>query len=317
MVRIVGRVVMWMLAVVAVVAATLVAGVYLVPEAAMDLSQKAMRRYAGLTRSEIDAGGLHFVYLEGGSGEPLVLLHGFGGDKDHFVGLAGRLSPSYRVILPDIPGFGESTRSPDLTYTIDEQVVRLHVFLQALGLSKLAIGGNSMGGWLAGAYAARYPHEVTSLWLLDPAGVASAPQSEMLQRITSAPVGGQSPMVPATVEDLESMLVLATAKPMYIPRPFLQVMVDRASANRTVQEKIVRESLASTPLEDRVQGLQTPTLIAWGDLDRACHVDGAAILHARMPRSKVSIMKGIGHVPMMEAPEWTVSDYRAFRSALP
>jgi pimeloyl-ACP methyl ester carboxylesterase len=83
--------------------------VYLSPERATRFVVDAERQRSGLVRKEIDLpGGLHFVYLDGGQGEPLMLLHGFGANKDNFVRVARFLTPHYRVIVPDEIGFGDA-----------------------------------------------------------------------------------------------------------------------------------------------------------------------------------------------------------------
>ena len=73
-------------------------------------------------------------YLEGGQGEPLVLIHGFSADKDNFTRVARFLTPHYRVICPDLPGFGDATRDPSARHGIADQVTRLKAFLGALGI---------------------------------------------------------------------------------------------------------------------------------------------------------------------------------------
>jgi pimeloyl-ACP methyl ester carboxylesterase len=152
--------------------------VYLAPENALQLLLNVQRVQAGLDRKEIQlADSLRYVYLEGGKGEPLMLLHGFGADKDNFTPVAGYLTKHYRVIIPDLIGFGESTHPVDADYSPPEQAKRLWAFAHALGVTSMHLGGSSMGGHIAMTYAALYPEEVKSLWLLDPGGVWSAPKS--------------------------------------------------------------------------------------------------------------------------------------------
>ena len=153
-------------------AAGLISAVYLAPEAATRFFIDMERSRSGLVKKEIDLpGGLHYVYLEGGHGEPLLLLHGFGANKDNFVRVARFLTPHYRVIIPDHIGFGESAHPQLADYAPPAQAERLHAFAQALGIKRLHLGGNSMGGQIALTYAAAYRQEVASLWVLDPAGV--------------------------------------------------------------------------------------------------------------------------------------------------
>ncbi|MCX5849853.1 MAG: alpha/beta fold hydrolase [Deltaproteobacteria bacterium] len=98
---------------------------YLAPEKAAKLAIDMERKRSGLTLKEINLPGeLHYVYLEGGKGEPLVLLHGFGANKDNFIRVARFLTPHYRVIIPDHIGFGESGHPQDADYSAGVQAVR-------------------------------------------------------------------------------------------------------------------------------------------------------------------------------------------------
>src|SRR5438132_7316497 len=154
--------------------------VYLAPETVTHLAVTGERHRSGLVRKTIDLpGGLNCVYLEVGQDEPLLLLHGFGADKDNFTRVARYLTPHYRVIVPDLVGFGESAHRADVDYHYAAQAERLRAFVQALGLSRIDLGGNSMGGGIAMSYAAQHPTEVASLWLSDCAGIAAAPPGEL------------------------------------------------------------------------------------------------------------------------------------------
>jgi pimeloyl-ACP methyl ester carboxylesterase len=101
---------------------------------------------SGLTRKEIEIpGGLRYVYLEGGRGEPLLLLHGFGANKDNFTPIARYLTPHFRVIAPDHIGFGESSHPQDAEYAAPAQAERLRLFMQALGIPRFHLGGSQWG----------------------------------------------------------------------------------------------------------------------------------------------------------------------------
>src|ERR1700710_1777563 len=116
--------------------AALLAGCDSMGPSLKDTAYAMERSRAGLVRKEIAlADGTRMVYLEGGSGAPLVLVHGFGADKDNFTRVARYLTPHYRVIVPDLVGFGESTHRADVDYHYAAQARRLHAFTQALGLS--------------------------------------------------------------------------------------------------------------------------------------------------------------------------------------
>src|SRR5882724_5640851 len=131
------RIILWVVvAAIAIGALATVGFVYLAPERATRWAIDAERKRAGLARKQIDLpGGLHYVYLEGGQGEPLLLLHGFGADKDNFTRVARFLTPHYRVIAPDHIGFGESAHPQDADYAPIAQAERVRELARALGIA--------------------------------------------------------------------------------------------------------------------------------------------------------------------------------------
>lgn len=288
--------------------------VYLAPESATRLALDLERQRAGLVRKHIDLpGGLHYAYLEGGQGEPLMLLHGFGADKDNFTRVARFLTPHFRVIVPDQIGFGESAHPQQADYAPIAQAARMRALAQALGIQRLHLGGSSMGGHIALTYAALHPAEVRSLWLLDPAGVWSAPESELRKIVRQT---GKNPLMARSEDDFAGIFAFVMSDPPFIPRPMLNVMARERIQNFALEERMFKQ-LAADSVEARVTGLATPTLIVWGEQDRAIHVATAGVLHKLMPNSQVVLMPGIGHLPMIERPQQSAQDYLRFRAALP
>lgn len=286
---------------------------YLSPEQAVRRALQLERSLAGLQRREAALpDGLRVVYLEGGKGEPLVLLHGFGGNKDGFVRAAKYLTPRYRVVIPDLVGFGESSKPPKADYSPRAQAERLRAFAKELGIAKPHLGGNSMGGHIALTYAALHPNEVASLWLLAPGGVWSAPPSEMRKRIEA---GERNPLIVANEEEFAQLIGSLTAVPLPIPRRFLDVVAQERIRNRELESRILKQ-LAADSVEQRVRGLATPALIVWGAQDRVLHPGSAGILQMLLTRSEVLLMHGVGHVPMLEQPEKSALDYLQFRARL-
>ncbi len=115
------------------------------------------RKAAKLTVKSAVVGDHTIVYSEGGTGETIIMVHGFGGNKDNWLRFAKFFTPQYHVIIPDLPGYGESTRLEDARYNIMAQVERLNAFFKGLGISQFHMVGNSMGGNISGNYAAKYP----------------------------------------------------------------------------------------------------------------------------------------------------------------
>lgn len=285
--------------------------VYLAPESATRLFLSLERRQAGLERKEIDlADGTRYVYLEGGQGEPLMLLHGFGANKDSFDRVTKFLTPKYRVIVPDHIGFGESAHPPDADYSPAAQAERLHRLAGSLGIKEMHLGGSSMGGQIAMSYAALYRSEVKSLWLIDTAGIWSAPASEL--RITIEKTG-TNPLLIRTEDEFAGLFPWVMAEPPFIPRPIMNVLALERIRNFELEQRIFTQ-IASDSVEERIRGLDTPTLIVWGDKDRTIDVATTEVLRGLLPRSQVIIMPGIGHVPIIERPQQSADDYLKFRS---
>ncbi len=288
--------------------------VYLSPENATHFAVSAERSRSNLVRKEIDlAGGLHYVYLEGGQGEPLLLLHGFGADKDNFTRVARFLTPHYRVIIPDHIGFGESSHPQEADYAPPAQVERLRSLAQALGVKTLHLGGSSMGGQIAMDYAAHYPAEVRSLWLLDPAGVWSVPQSELRKIMEQT---GRNPLLARNEDEFAQIFSFVMSDPPFIPRPMLNVMAQQRIRNFSLEERIFKQ-ISTYSVEKEIAGMDIPALIVFGERDRAISPATAEDLHKLLPHSQVIIMQGLGHLPMLEKPEQSAKDYLRFRASWP
>jgi len=280
------------------------------PARVFDLAVRMQRRHSGLARKEIQVGDHRIAYLEGGHGAPLLLLHGFGAEKDHWTQIAQFLTPNYRVIAPDLPGFGESSRLESATYNLDAQLERIAGFTQALGLAHFHLGGNSMGGYFAAMYAARAPEQVLSLWLLAPAGVAEAEESELLRLVNR----GDNLLILDSEDKAKRLVHLLFTKPPFVPEGFAAVWRKRAMAVREFSAKIFGELFVNpVMLDERLPGLPTPALIVWGDDDRLLHVSGAAKLKAMLPNAELRVMPCMGHCPMLERPRETAADFLNFQ----
>jgi len=289
---------------------------FLFPGAVFRLLIAAERSAAGLTPHQIVADGWRISYLAGGKGDTLLLLHGFGANKDNWTRIGRFLTPRIRLIAPDLPGFGESDADPQADYSISAQVKRLKAFVAVLGLQSFHLGGSSMGGTIAAAYAATYPEEVKSLLLLAPGGVASAQPSEMFRLLEQ---GKPNPLVAESPQDYDALLDFVFVKRPFIPRAIKKHLARQAAAQAPTYRKIFQQLVNSrreSSLEAAVSGLAIPTLIVWGAGDRVLHVSGAAILAALMPEATAAIMDGVGHLPMIEKPEETARIYLRFMDRL-
>ena len=278
-----------------------------------DTAYSLERSRAGLARKEIAlADGTRIVYLEGGSGAPLVLVHGFGADKDNFTRVARHLTPHYRVIVPDLVGFGESSHRADLDYHYAAQASRVHDFTQALGLAHFHLGGNSMGGGIAMSLAAQHPQEVASLWLIDCAGISAAPPSELARIVTTTDT---NPLIITKESDFPAFLKFVMSDPPYIPGPVMDVMARERMANQPLERQVFQQ-IARDSVDESIRGLQTPALIVWGNEDRALSVGTVPVLKTLLPNAQAVVMAHVGHAPMIERPQQTADDYLRFREQI-
>ena len=138
--------------------------IFLCQAQCLNIVKKIERKASGLEQKSVEINGINIRYLEGGSGEPLVLIHGFGANKDNWTRIGKFLTPHFHVIAPDLTGFGESSKEPDGKYTIKDQAVFLKKFIEKIGIKSFHIGGNSMGGNIAGQYADLYQNDLKSLF---------------------------------------------------------------------------------------------------------------------------------------------------------
>jgi len=307
------QIIKWLAAGLVVVVISITAFIQFAPDAATQYAVNAERSRAGLTKHTVQLdNGLTYVYLEGGLGEPLLLLHGFNANKDNFTRIAGKLTSKYHVIIPDQIGFGESSHPDHVDYRNDAQAERLHELMVKLNIKQLHIGGNSMGGAIAVAYAARFGAEVESVWLLDPGGVSSAPATAMFKDYHQT---GKFALIAHTPKDYEMVYSLAMNKPPFVPKAMLDVFAKESIANAALEEQIIQQLMPDS-IEERAKMVKAPTLIVWGDHDKILDMAGAGILHKLITNSQVIIMKDIGHMPMLEDVSQTAKDYLAFRASL-
>jgi len=270
----------------------------------------SLRGLAGLSEKSIRVGKHTIVYLEGGRGESVLLLHGFGADKDNWNLFSQYVTKTYHVIAPDLPGFGESSKIWNDRYNIGAQVERVHAFAKEIGLTRFHLVGNSMGGLIAGVYAARYPDELFTLGLLDPAGVTEREPSQLSLELEK----GNNPLIVESVSDYDKLLDFTFVKPPSLPDPLKSHFAEMAVQSKDFNKKVFIEATPGNQLEVMMREIRAKTLILWGDTDRVLSVSSAWVLQKGIENSRVIIMKDCGHMPMIERPEETARYYLEFIS---
>ena len=283
------------------------------------------RGLSGLQEKTVDAAMHQVHYLDSGAPTspaapgsddvPVVLLHGIFAEKDHWVDFARPLTGTYRVVAPDLPGFGESTRHADQPYDYAAHTKRLGALLDALGIQRAHLAGNSMGGTMAALYAIEHPERVASVAFIGaPHGIRSPQPSTMDQLIDA----GRSPLVAYDAAAFDAMMAMVFEKRPFLPYPILWATEQEALRNAASNQRVWDAQLKDRYLLDaqvaRLQ--QPPTLALWGASDRVFDVSGAQALQTRLPNASVVTLPGIGHLPMMEAPGDTAQRYAEFLGSL-
>ncbi|MBI2569183.1 MAG: alpha/beta fold hydrolase [Candidatus Schekmanbacteria bacterium] len=286
------------------------------PEIYFGLFRCIERARAGLRGATIRVDGDEIAYLMAGdparpgSSPPIVMIHGFGGDKDNWTRFACHLPAAVLIVAPDLPGFGDSSKNPDQHYDVTSQAERLTHFLDALGLrTPVHLVGNSMGGHIAVKLTLLHPERVASLGLFAPGGVQSPVRSdaEVLRE------HGKEPLLVSSRGDFDRFLSLVFEEPPFIPRPVRRYFGEKAAEARPFNAKIWADvHQSSAPIAPQLAEIGVSALILWGDNDRVLHVSGADLFARGLRHSATVIMKHCGHLPMIERPEETAAHYLQF-----
>jgi pimeloyl-ACP methyl ester carboxylesterase len=227
--------------------------------------------------------------------ETLLLVHGFGDNKDSFLDLAAGLTDDYHIVALDLPGFGETAIRTDGDYDPSLYADVIVGFLDQLEIDTVHLVGYSMGGMLAAKVAARSPDRVGTLMLLAPGGLSGDQPSEMDQIIAQQQV---LPLVYRDRESFERLMQLNFHRSLDIPDFALRAVVaegrDRADLHEMIFDKLFNAAETSA-LEQEIATLQLPTLIIWGVEDRILHVSAADRWLQLNPDFRVVKLPAVGH----------------------
>jgi pimeloyl-ACP methyl ester carboxylesterase len=239
-------------------------------------------------------------------GLPLILMHGSNASLHTWEPWVAALKGQYRVITFDFPAHGLSGPVLSRDYSGDAYVRVTEKLVAHLGLRRFALGGNSMGGGIAWRYAVAHPEQVAALILVDASG-KPVPQG------SKPPLGfylARTPLLrdiaaiitPRSLMETsfkQSVSVQAIATPAMIDR-YWELL--RYPGNR--QATIDRFGSYSPPANtEKLRSLTMPALILWGAEDKLIPVSVAQWFSEMLPNARVTILDGVGHIPMEEAPE--------------
>ena len=259
---------------------------------------------AQLEKKSVQAGDTRWVYYEGGQGPTIVLLHGFAANKEVWLPVAPLLTAHFHVVIPDLPGWGESSRIPGASYNIDNQADRLNDFIQTLHLQHSVIVGHSMGGAIAGVYAAEHPQDVAELALVDSFGLQFKENAFAKQALSGKNIFDYNDRA-----GFLSANAWAFEQVPHIPGRFIDVFVQENIKNRAFIDKTfneLRENSQILSLQTRLDKLSMPVLGMWCHDDKIVDISALESLRTGLshaPSISTSILNGCNHMPQMEKPQ--------------
>lgn len=259
----------------------------------------------GLTSSTVAVGDQSWPVLERASDgtapalPPLLLLHGFGTSKEAMT-LVAAMRPEQRVIAPDLPGFGDHPLPDGVMPNADWYVAQIDALRAAMGIERMDLGGTSMGGALATAYAIAHPERVDRLVLLAPAGVDPPVRNDFMKRSDT----GANPLDIQSRDDLIRIMGLVFQRPPAVPEPMVTAMVERAQRLRPGTLRIVAalRPFLERGLDGRLGGVRAPTLVLYGNEDRVTDPSMARVFGDGIRLSTVVLVPDAGHVLFSDAP---------------
>lgn len=258
----------------------------------------------------VEVNGERVAYLEIGQGQPVILIHGFGGSMWQWEHQQQPLSAEFRLITPDLIGSGLSTK-PDIEYRPEQMLEYFIGFMDALRIRQATLVGNSMGAGLAIGMALTYPDRVSQLVLIDglPANVRERLTSPSIKRAldTAAPswlasfgnwlFGGV--MIESVLEEI-----------VHDPALLTPAVIERSNRNRQRPGVIpplmtVRDTLPlwESGFAKRIGEIRHPTLILWGEEDQVFPLPTGEDLQRTIKGSALVRIPNAGHIPQWERPD--------------
>ena len=245
------------------------------------------------TEEMVDVVGTKIQVIKGGSGEPLVLLHGAGGNSG-WLNYVQALSDKFTVYMPNHPGYGKSDR-PEWLETMADLASFYTWFLEEQGLEGTRAIGFSMGGWLASEIAANCRHAFSKLMLVDAAGIQPK-RGEIADIFIISPAQVTELLFhdPKQAPEYESI---------YGGEPTPE-QADIAERNREMAVRLCWKPYMYDPrLPGLLSRVSIPTRIVWGANDRLIPLECGQMFNQAIPGSDLVVISDCGHVPQVEKTE--------------
>jgi pimeloyl-ACP methyl ester carboxylesterase len=245
------------------------------------------------------------LLAELGSGPPLVLIHGLGGTYRYWLESARRLAERYRVLIPDVPGFGGSDPAAE-PFSMLAAGERLLAACELRGAVRPVLVGHSLGGPIAALVARHAPERVSGVVLASTTGLS---KERAWRRFVLLPITERALRSERTWENLLAAHPLLRgivfsqmlARPRELDPLTTRMLVGGASLARQLDDSL--EATLRCDLRDTVRELAAPLGLVWGEHDKTVSIEDAALAQRLRPDARAHVIPGAGHVPMVESPD--------------
>ena len=258
----------------------------------------------------VTVGGRRMNVIELGEGDPIVFIHGLSGSWQNWLENLPHFAREYRVVAMDLPGFGYS-EMPAEKITISNYGRAVDELLDQLGIEKAAIVGNSMGGFVGAEIAIQFSTRVEKLVLVSAAGLsvehlrndramAGLQRLDELLIFVGSQIAGRSGALMSRPRGRRLLMGLVVTHPELLTPAFIAEQVKGTGKPGFVP---ALDALTSYPIRDRLNEIQSPTLVVWGDSDRLVPTKDAYEFDRLIPDSRLVVYRDTGHCPQMERPD--------------
>jgi pimeloyl-ACP methyl ester carboxylesterase len=272
----------------------------------------------GIQHVAVPAGEHSLSTYQLGEGPPVMLLHGLGATKLSWLPLLPPLAERFRVIVPDLPGHGDSSK-PRASYSPRFYAGVVRRLLDAVGVERAVLAGNSMGGRVALEVAIGDPGRVAGLALVAPA-VAGLPFPSYSRLLGMVPTQLAALPLPLRRRVVSRTIRQLFADPRRLPgNAYLAGVDEFIRVYRSGRARMALLSATRGLMRDRsdlfwkaVRRVEVPTLILHGERDRLVPLRMVRALASSLPRGELAVLPGVGHVPQFEVPDTTAGLVRSF-----
>lgn len=267
--------------------------------AQMHTMERAISVAAGVKPGRT-AGGIAYFARPGKRGLPLVGIHGFGGDKETWLFAAALVPRARGFVGIDLPGHGRSDDVPEPRASIRHHAEAVIRTLDERAIDQAIICGNSMGGGVALRLAASWPDRVAGLVLVDSVGR----DVHIGARVW---VDGDNPLIPAE-QDIDKFMQIALERPPPVGRAVIRYVITKRARRAQALHRLFRGFVLATGdagVPSDVGAITCPALVIHGEQDRIIDKRTSEDLAHALPRGELVVLRGVGHVPQLEAPRAT------------